>query len=171
MRVAGGSVDTVARLFLFLPLLLALACSSPDEGPPVTVTKRGDLTIESRPLPVNATLTAVGLGAGGDRREGSSEWESSFEDAEGRTEREGVRRQFRLTVVNRSATAREFHARIDYLDPEAVLVRRRSLKSLVVPPFTETIWSGAVLLPPPGNAEVVSRVLPSSEPFDPPAEP
>jgi hypothetical protein len=151
--------------FLF-PLALVLACASPDEGPQMTVTQRGDLRVESRPLPADAALAAVGLRPGGDRREGAAEWESAFEEGESRTERDAVRKGFRLTLVNRSATAREFHARIDYVGPDGSLVRRESLTSLVVAPFTESHWNGAVLLPLPGRAEVVARVLPATESFD-----
>lgn len=157
-------VSSVTRLLL--PFLLLVACSPREEIPPVSVTRRGDLTIESRPLRMDATMAAVGLAPAGDRREGESEWDSSFSDAEGRAQRDSVEREFRLTIVNRGATASEFHARIDYLGVDGKLVRRRALEKLVVPPFTETTWSGSVSLPPPGGAEVVTRVLRSTEPFE-----
>ncbi|HSN67728.1 MAG TPA: hypothetical protein VLV48_00690 [Thermoanaerobaculia bacterium] len=151
---------------LFLLVLLAAACGAPEEPARVTITKRGDLTVSSRELPADGTLAAVGLAPAGDKREGSSEWDGSFQDGERRTERDGVRREFRVTLSNRSATAREFHARLDYIAPDGTLLRRRTLTNLVMPPFTETVWSGSVLLPPPGNADVDARILPATEPFE-----
>ncbi|HEU5163338.1 MAG TPA: hypothetical protein VFV54_09360 [Thermoanaerobaculia bacterium] len=154
------------KLRLAILVLLAAACAAPEGPARVTVTKRGDLTIASRQLPAAGTLAAVGLAPAGDKRDGSSEWDGSFQDGRPRTERDGVRRDFSVTLVNRSSTAREFHARLDYLGPEGALLRRRTLTNLVVPPFTETVWSGSVLLSPPGDAEVVARILPATEAFE-----
>lgn len=154
------------KLRLSLLVLLAAACAAPGEPGRVSVTRRGDLTIASRELPAAGTLAAVGLGPAGDKRDGASEWDGSFRDLSVRTERDGVRRDFSVTLVNRSPNAREFHARLDYLGPDGALVRRRTLTNLVVPPFTETTWSGSVLLPPPGEAEALARILPATEAFE-----
>ncbi len=160
----------MSRLAPALALLaLLVACAPPgDSTAAPVVSKRGDLTIETRDLRGEATLAAVGLAPEGDRREGASTWDSTFTDAKGRLERDRVRRAFRITIVNRGATARDFHARIDYLAPEGTLVRRRSLDNLVVAPFTEMSWSGAVLLPIPGDAAALARVLPATESFEEP---
>jgi hypothetical protein len=156
------------RLSRALPLLFVLACApAADEPAAPVVTRAGDLSVETRDLRSEATFAAVGLAGQGDRREGASTWDGTFSDGEARPERDGVRRGFRVTVANRSATAREFHARIDYVDSEGDVVKRRALENLVVPPFAEVSWSGAVLLPHPGTNPALARILLASEPFDP----
>jgi hypothetical protein len=161
----------MTRVVLILALLVSLSgCAPATEESSVTVTRRGDLRIESRTLTPDATLAAVGLGPEGDRAEGDATWDDTFADAPGRRDRDAVARDFRLQITNRAATAREFHARIDYLAPDGALVRRRELDHLVVAPFTEIAIVGSVRLPLPGDAAVLARVLPSSEPFDVSAE-
>ena len=159
----------MAHLFRALPLFLLLAACAPqgDEPARPVVTRAGDLTIETRDLRSEATFAAVGLAGEGDRREGESSWDAIFGEGDARPERDGVRREFRITIANRSATAREFHARIDYVGSDGELIRRRTLERLVVAPFTETSWLGAVLLPHPGAGQAVARILPAAEPFDP----
>ncbi len=152
-------------------MLFLLACAPQAEDAAAPGVQRvGDLTIASRDLRSEATFAAVGLAGAGDRREGSSSWDASLAEGESRTERDGVRRGFTLTIANRGTTAREFHARIDYRGAEGALASRRSLENLVVPPFTETSWSGDVLLPHAGNAQALARVLPAAEPFEAPSQ-
>ena len=151
---------------LLLAVFFAAACASPEDSARVTVVKRGDLTVTSRQLPAEVTLAAVGLAPAGDRRDGASEWDGFFHDGTSRPERDGVRRAFSVKLVNRSSTAREFHARLDYLGPDGQLIRRKTLTNLVVPPFTETVSSGSVLLPEPGDAQVLARIIPSTEAFE-----
>lgn len=151
---------------LLLVLFVAAACAAPEEPSPATVGKRGDLIVTSRELPADVTLAAVGLAPDGDRRDGASEWDSSFHEGTSRHEPDGVRRPFTVTLLNRSATARDFHARLDYVAPDGRLIRRKTLTNLVVPPFTEVVTSGSVMLPRPGDAEVVARIIPATEAFE-----
>ncbi|HEY0788819.1 MAG TPA: hypothetical protein VGE86_09240 [Thermoanaerobaculia bacterium] len=152
-----------------LPLLLLAACAPSAEEPAAPViTRAGDLSVETRDLRTEATFAAVGLSGEGDRRDGASTWDGTFSEGETRPGRDGVLREFRITIANRSSIAREFHARIDYLDSEGDVVKRRTLENLVAPPFTEVSWSGSVVLPRPGNNQALARVLPLAEPFDPP---
>lgn len=157
------------RLSLAAPILLLLGCVPAAEQPAApVVTTRGDLTVATRDLRGDATLAAVGLAPAGDRREGESTWHYSFTEGEGRRDRTTIRRPFTLTIVNRGETARDFHARIDYLTLDGDVLRRRTLQALLVPPFTEVSWSGSVALAPPGDAPVLARVLPATEAFEEP---
>lgn len=153
-------------------LLLASAtlagCLAPEPPQESVRTMRWrDMTVESRPLPADTTLSVVGLRTRGERDDGATEWSWRFAEARGEVRDEFVRRAFRLTLANRGPMAREFHARIDYFAPDGKRIRRKELAPLLVPPFTESTWIGATMIRKPGEVEVLARVLPIGEPFDP----
>lgn len=156
-----------------IPLAAALclaACMAPPEEAKVQRTTWRDLTIETRSLRADTTFSAVGLRPSGERDDGSTDWDTSFTDERGAVDGDFVRRDFRLTIRNRGEVAREFHARIDYLSSDGELLRRRSLDRMVVAPFTEMTWIGADMIRNSGEPEVLARVLPVSEPFEPEAQ-
>lgn len=158
------------RLLVTASIVL-FACSPPEPAPEqIRRTRWQDMIVESRPLPADTTFSAVGLRIRGERDDGATEWSWDFRDSRGPVRDEFVQRDFRLTIANRGPIAREFHARIDYFDPEGESVRRKELERLLVPPFTESAWIGATMIRAPGKAEVLARVLPVSEPFDPVTE-
>ena len=157
---------------LFFAAIVLAACSSPEPArEDVRRTRWRDMIVESRPLPADTAFSAVGLRIRGERDDGATDWSWDFTDARGETRDDFVRRDFRLTIANRGSTALEFHARIDYLGPEGERLRRKELEPLLVPPFTESTWIGATMLRAPGDAEVLARLLPASEPFDAVTEP
>jgi hypothetical protein len=52
-------------------------------------------------------------------------------------------RRFRITLANRSEKARTIRVELDYLDPASRgLLRRRTFRTVVMPPFTEKAISG-----------------------------
>ncbi|HVR44704.1 MAG TPA: hypothetical protein VMS56_14820 [Thermoanaerobaculia bacterium] len=152
-------------IVLAAALGLAACLGEPEES--VRVARWRDLIVESRSLPADNAFAEVGLRPSADRDDGATEWFTSFREAEGATEGEFVRRDYRITIGNRGSTAREFHARIDYLGAEGKILRRILLDELVVPPFTESTWIGGTMIRREGEIAVLARVLPASEPFDP----
>lgn len=159
------------RRLLLAPAILA-ACLAP-ESPrdEVRTTRWRDMIVQSRPLPADTTFSIVGLRTRGERDDGATEWSWTFAETRGAVRDDFVRRDFRLTLANRGPMAREFHARIDYFSSEGERIRRKELEPLLVPPFTESTWIGATMIRVPGEAEVLARVLPIDEPFDPVTEP
>lgn len=125
------------------------------------------MVLESRSLPADTTFAAVGLRPEADHDDGATDWSASASDRVLGAKDGFVRREFRLTIANRGATAREFHARIDYYAPAGELLRRRKIEHMMVPPFTENSWIGSAMLKAPGEGELVVRVVPSHEPLDP----
>ena len=54
-----------------------------------------------------------------------------------------VRRRFRVTLTNRSDKVRAIRVDVDYLAPGSrEMLKHRALRTVVVPPFTETAISG-----------------------------
>lgn len=159
--------DLMARLTLFLPLLFAIGCAGPPEPPEVRVSQWRDMRLESRALQADTAFAAFGLRNQAERDDGSARWNGHASDLPREATDGFLRREFRVTIANRDSIAREFHARLDYLEPESGdLIRRREIDHMVVPPFTENTWVGSVMIRPPGDAELIARILPASEAFD-----
>ena len=152
---------------LLLAILLFAACRD-EPAPAVHVSRWQDLIVESRSLPADTTFSAVGLRPESDRDDRSTDWEVKFSDAEKPAAEDGfVRRDFRLTILNRGSSAIEFHGRLDYHAGVAGLHRRRSFDHLLVPPFTERSWIGSITMRAAAGIEPLVRIVPTSEPVDP----
>lgn len=157
----------MARLVLLLPLLFAFGCAGPPEPPAVRVSQWRDMQLESRTLEADTAFAAFGLRNQAERDDGSTRWNAHTSDLPRETTDGFRRREFRVTIANRDSVAREFHARLDYLEPgQGELLKRREIDHMVVPPFTENTWVGSMMIREPGDAELIARILPASEDFD-----
>lgn len=161
----------MARLALLLPLLLAIGCAGPPEPPEVRVSQWRDMKLESRTLEVDTAFAAFGLRNQAERDDGSTRWNARASDLPRETIDGFLRREFRVTIANSDSVAREFHARLDYFEPDqGELLKRREIDHMVVPPFTENTWVGSMMIREPGDAALIARILPASEDFDAVAE-
>lgn len=161
----------MARLTFFLPLLFAIGCAGPPEPPEVRVSQWRDMQLESRTLEADTAFAAFGLRNQAERDDGSTRWNAHATDVAREATDGFLRREFRVTIANRDSIAREFHARLEFFEPgSGDLLRRREIDHMVVPPFTENTWVGSMMIREPGDAELIARILPASEDFDPVAE-
>jgi hypothetical protein len=161
------SAEPMTRFPLFISLLLAIGCAGPPEPPEVRVSQWRDLRLESRALQADTAFAAFGLRNQAERDDGSTRWNAHASDAARETRDGFIRREFRITIANRDSVASEFHARLDYLDPErGELLKRREIDHMVVPPFTEATWIGSMMIREPGEAELIARILPATADFD-----
>jgi hypothetical protein len=157
----------MARLALFLPLLFAIGCAGPPEPPEVHVSQWRDMKLESRTLKADTAFAAFGMRGQAEHDDGSTRWNAHTSDLPRETTDGFVRREFRVTIANRDSVALEFHARLDYNEPDqGELLKRREIDHMVVPPFTENTWVGSMMIREPGDADLVARILPASEDFD-----
>jgi len=70
-------------------------------------------------------------------------WDHRLEEQVDEARDGAVQRRFRITLANRSEKARTIRVELEYRDPASrELLRRRTFRSVVVPPFTEKAISG-----------------------------
>jgi len=70
-------------------------------------------------------------------------WDHRLEEQSDEARDGAVQRRFRITLANRSEKARTIRVELEYRDPASrELLRRRTFRSVVVPPFTEKAISG-----------------------------
>ncbi|MGA7616739.1 MAG: hypothetical protein WBX15_16315 [Thermoanaerobaculia bacterium] len=146
-----------ALTVLLLGLLVTPALSCGREKP-LRASSRKEIVVRSRPLDRDATFTILGLRREDRRDDRQTGWDSTFRDEITGTEEGFVRRDFTLSIANRTDQPWEFRATIEYRDHEGNLVRKRVLRKLLVPPFTEKSYSGYTLFRSPGEVQVKSLV-------------
>jgi hypothetical protein len=125
-----------------LALLLA-ACGGEDNSRiPIGRTDE-DLVVRTKPLESALASSAVKSATRSKKDDQATAWDHRFEEQVDPPKDGVVRRRFRVTVTNRSDKARAIRLDIDYLEPGTRLpLKHRLLRTLVVPPFTETAISG-----------------------------
>lgn len=145
---------------ILLVLVIALGCRQNHEQAvkPRPFVPPGSLVIQSRSIPAETAMRAVGLRTEEKRDTGDASWRKSFTDVRGASDIAGVRRDFTLVVANESAAVRRFTATIEYVAPDGTPLRTRKLNQLVVPPFAENTYFGYTVLNPPGAAVVTCHL-------------
>lgn len=124
-------------------LALALAACGREE-PKIPVGKTdADLVVVTKQLETALVSSTVKSAAKETKDDGATGWSHRFEEQVDPARDGVVKRRFRVTVTNSSATTRAIRLDIDYLakgtrEP----LKHRALRTVIVPPFTETSISG-----------------------------
>ena len=144
----------------FLPLaflVVALACVPAKPRLQLPGNER-QLVVTSRSLGADATLTAIGLRRTAKKDDGATTWQHRFADLPAVRDGGEVKRPFRFVLANLAPAARRFDVTIDYRSESGALVRGRSFRGLLVPPFTEKTYVGFTRFAPPGTAAAMMSV-------------
>lgn len=147
-------MDPVSRATLTLCSVILVSSLVPgcarneepaDEGEapiPIADTHR-EIVVVTSPLKMDMTFSMVGLRQKGEKDDGSTGWEKSFEEQVEAPYDGFVRRRFRVTLANGSDRVREYLIELDYVsDKSGDVILRRRFRKIFVPPFTTKQVSG-----------------------------
>lgn len=131
---------------VLLVSLTACAAEAPreqGEAPiPIADTHR-EIVVETSTLKGDAAFTMFGLREKDEKDDGSTGWKDLLEEQVEPAQDGFVRRRFRVTLANGSDRARQYEIEIDYVAvDDGELLRRRKLRKIFVPPFTQKRVSG-----------------------------
>ncbi len=150
-----------------LLVLLSLGCGG-HEGKAQAPLDETAVEITSRPLRADATLNITGLRPRGEKDTGAADWDWSFRDDPVRVTGNAAWKRFTLTIENHSPDVRRFEARIGYrVRDTGRPVRTRTLRRLVVPPFTEMSWTSTTRLPAGTELRARTEVQPMTPDWKP----
>jgi len=120
---------------------IACGCNAPKPVIPLPATER-ELVSTSRAIPGEAALNIVGLRPRAEKDDAATTWDSRFDELPFRVTLREVKRPFEFVLVNRAASPRRFDVTIRYERPDGTLIRARTFRKLVIPPFTEKTYRG-----------------------------
>jgi hypothetical protein len=125
-----------------LALLFAACGGDKDHTIPIGRTD-DDLVVRTKQLESALASSTVKSATRSEKDDQATSWDHRFEEQVDPPKDGVVRRRFRATVTNRSDKARAIRLDIDYLEPGTrIPLKHRMLRTVVVPPFTETSISG-----------------------------
>lgn len=129
---------------LFFALFVAGACRRESDEALIPVGRSDqELVVVTRQLETAFARSALTGGARPKQDDGATGWDHRFEEKADPPDDGVVNRRFRATIANRSDKVRTVRLDIDYLVPGSrELLRHRTLRLVVVPPFTEKSISG-----------------------------
>ncbi len=129
---------------LILALVLASACRRDGDEVVIPIGRSDqELVVVTRPLESAFARSALTGGRRPKKDDGATGWDHRFEEKADPPDDGVVNRRFRATVANRSDKVRTVRLDIDYLTPGTrELLRHRTLRLVVVPPFSEKSISG-----------------------------
>jgi hypothetical protein len=152
------------RPTLALPLLLALLACAPKEQPPaptITYDRRQEIRIAAEPLESAIARGIIDIPKASSSRETrDSGWSHAFTELPPIAGRDAIRHPFQLRIDNRRDTVRFFDATIDYFDANGATVRTRTLRHLMVPPFTRHTYEGEAAFPAGATITAQATVRP-----------
>lgn len=127
-----------------LVVLLLAACSRGETVKPIPVgATDDDLVVVTRQLESAFASTTLKSTVRSEKDDLATGWDHRFEEQVEPAKDGVVRRRFRATVTNRSDKVRQIRLDIDYLERGTrTPLKHRTLRTVIVPPFTETAISG-----------------------------
>lgn len=128
---------------LFLVVLVTGCFGDGDKGKiPIGLTD-DDLVVTEQPLEAALAASPVREATRSGKDDGATGWDYRFEEQIDPPTNSVVKRRFRVTIANRSEQVRVVRLELHYLTPESrERARTRTLRLVVVPPFTEKTVSG-----------------------------
>lgn len=129
---------------LLLLVVIVTGCSGgEDEGRiPIGLTD-DDLVVTEQPLEAALAASPVREATRSGKDDGATGWDHRFEEQVDPPTNGVVKRRFRVTIANRSEKVRVVRLELHYLAPGSrERARSRTLRLVVVPPFTEKTVSG-----------------------------
>lgn len=129
---------------LLVLVVLGTGCfGDEDKGKiPIGLTA-DDLVVTEQPLEAALASSPVREATRSGKDDGATGWDHRFEEQVDAPANGVVKRRFRVTIANRSEKVRVVRLELHYLTPESrERARSRTLRLVVVPPFTEKTVSG-----------------------------
>jgi hypothetical protein len=134
------------KLLAIGALLLAPLCAGCGGEKPETIpVGRSDeeLVVVTRQLETAFASTTLKSAVRSEKDDLATGWNHRLEEQVEAASGGVSHRKFRITVANRSEKARTIRVELEYRDPASrELLRRRTFRLVVVPPFTERAMSG-----------------------------
>jgi hypothetical protein len=147
-----------------LVIVAVLAACSPAETPApkqtITYDRRQEIRIIAEPLESAIARGIIDLPKASTRETRDSGWTWAFIEQPLIAGRDTVRHPFQLRIDNRRDSVRFFDATIDYFDPSGATVRTRTLRRLMVPPFTRHTYEGEAAFPAGATITAQAAVRP-----------
>ncbi|MGK2858823.1 MAG: hypothetical protein ACSLFQ_16620 [Thermoanaerobaculia bacterium] len=142
--VASMSRRALGRGALLSLALFVAGCSGDAERKRIPIGRTdADLVVAEQPLEAAMAASPLREQKRSERDDDATGWDHRFEEQVDPPTNGVVKRRFRVTISNRSDKVRAIRLDLDYLTPESrELVRNRTLRLTVVPPFTEKTVSG-----------------------------
>lgn len=133
-----------ARGALLLLALFVAGCAGREGKEQIPIGRTdADLIVTEEPLEAALAASPMRETLRSRKDDDATGWSHSFEERADAPVGGVVRRRFRVKVANRSDKVRAIRLDLDYLAPQSrELVRNRTLRLVVVPPFTEKTVSG-----------------------------
>lgn len=129
---------------LLLLALLVAGCAGREDEETIPIGRTdADLIVTEEPLEAALAASPLRETLRSKKDDDATGWSHRFEERADAPSNGVVRRRFRITVANRSDKVRTISLDLDYLAPQSrELLRHRTLRLVVVPPFTEKTVSG-----------------------------
>lgn len=124
--------------------LVVAACGGGGEKSLIPVGRTDDdLVVVTRQLESAFASSTLKSSVRAKKDDQSTGWDCRLEEQVDPAKDGVVRRRFRVTLTNRSDKVRAIRVDVDYLAPGSrEMLKHRALRTVVVPPFTETAISG-----------------------------
>lgn len=127
-----------------LAIVLLTGCRSEQSAAAIPVGRSDDeIVVVTRNLEAAFVKAPIQAVVSSKKDDGATGWDRRLEEQIDPPENDVSRRRFRITLANRSDKVRTIRVDLDYLSPvTGELLRTRTFRLVVVPPFTEKAISG-----------------------------